>query len=104
MVEFATTPQKAPLKRTKTIEINRKDQDMLSIRQDNTTCASRTLKTVTGADIERTHDRAYKIIVNTFPNKVISVQISAEMWKYLRSIGFEGDLTLEQVVKEQLET
>lgn len=46
------------------------------------------------ADIERTHDVGKEKPVNKYPHEVGVVNISVDMWIYLRSIVFDGHRAL----------
>lgn len=44
-----------------------------------------------------------EIRVNSYSEQLDAMKISSEMWNYLRSLKIDGQRTLVQVVKEQLQ-
>ena len=94
-------------KRAKHIELDEEEQELLSIPRkkackEDTACASWAHITVTAVELEGTLNKAPSRILNQYPEDSSSVQISPEMWNYLRAIGIDAHRTLVQLVKEQL--
>lgn len=71
--------------------------------KEYTAFQSRANMTLTVVQLERTLDIALIIFLHRYPEEIVDLHTSSDMWNYLRSSGVERHRTLVQVVKEELQ-